>query len=77
MGDGEDEAALECPVWLTHQLKEFFTAWGMREKGLLPRSGGWTEQPYYWIQALDIIGAAAARAEHERIENMKREREPD
>lgn len=43
----------------------------MLEKGLLPASGGWAEQPYYWVQALQAIGAQVAQVERERIERMK------
>lgn len=43
----------------------------MLEKGLLPVAGGWAEQPYHWVQALEIIGAQVAQVERERIERMK------
>ena len=57
-----------------HGLKEYFTAWSMREKGILPRAGGWSEQPHYWIEAFDVIGAQVAQVQREQIETMRRER---
>lgn len=46
-----------------HRYNDYFLAWDMREKGFLPHAGGWAEQPYYWIEALQIIdGQRAQRA---------------
>lgn len=74
MWRGEAEEERECPVLLMHGLREYFTAWAMREKGILPNFGGWTEQPYFWVEAFERIGAEVAQVQREQIEAMRRER---
>lgn len=63
-------------MYLAIQYRDLFLARAMLEKGLLPVTGGWAEQPYHWVQALEVIGAQAAQVERERIERMK-SRNPD
>lgn len=72
---GEATEERECPVLLMHGLKEYFTAWTMREKGILPCTGGWSEQPYCWIEAIEAIGGEVAQVQREQIEAMRRERD--
>jgi hypothetical protein len=67
----EIEEGCECPVYLALAYRELMFARAMLEKGLLPLAGGWAEQPYYWVQAMEVIGAQAAQVERERIERMK------
>lgn len=58
-------------MYLAGQYRDLMLARAMLEKGLLPASGGWSEQPYHWVQALQVIGAQVAQVERERIERMK------
>ena len=61
----------ECPVYLALQYKDVLFMRAMAEKGLLPVAGGWREQPNYWIQALEVIGAQVANVERERMDAMR------
>lgn len=67
----EIEEERECPVYLALHYKDVLTVHAMAEKGFLPVAGGWSEQPYYWIQALEVIGAQVAKVERERIKAMR------
>ncbi len=58
-------------MFLALQYQDLMLARAMLEQGLLPIAGGWAEQPYHWIQALNVIGAQVARVERERIDRMK------
>jgi hypothetical protein len=69
--DVEGEGGAECPVFLGQRFERYFTAWNMLEKGVLPESGGWAEQPYYWVQAFEVIGAALARAQREQMKEAQ------
>ena len=70
--DVDDAGGTECPVFLGREFEKFFFAWNLVEKGILPAAGGWGDQPYYWIQAFQVIGPIVAQAERERIEQMKK-----
>ena len=67
----EIEEGRECPVYLAGQYRELILARAMLEKGFLPAAGGWTEQPYHWVQALEIIGVQVAKVERERLKAMQ------
>jgi hypothetical protein len=58
-------------VYLAGQYRDLMLARSMLEKGFLPVAGGWSEQPYHWVQALEVIGAQVAQVERERIERLK------
>lgn len=75
--NGDVEPGRECPVWLTHRLKKYFTGYVMAEKGLMPYSGGWTQQPYVWVKAFEVIGAEAAAVRREQLDELKQQRIPD
>lgn len=53
-----------------HLAENFFRGWGLLEKGILPHAGGWSEQPAYWIQAFEIIGAETARYYQEQTKRF-------
>lgn len=73
MSDREEGRA--CPVLLMHHMEEFFTGYGFAEKGVLPYSGGWREQPHIWVRALKVIGIEVAIVSKERIEQSRAERQ--
>lgn len=56
---------------LAGQYRNLMLARAMLDKGVLPCSGGWTEQPYHWVQALEIIGGQVAQVERERLQAMQ------
>lgn len=58
-------------MFLAGQYRDLMQARSMLEKGLLPVAGGWAEQPYHWIQALEVIGAQAAQVERERMAALR------
>ncbi len=58
-------------MYLAGQYRPLLLARTMFEKGFLPAPGAWTEQPYHWIQALEVIDAQVAQVERERIERLK------
>lgn len=70
---GETEPERECPVWLLHQMKEYFTAYAWSKKGVMPRRGGIEDQPHHWIEAFEVIRAEAAMVSRERIDEMRRQ----
>ena len=65
------EEGNECPVLLIDRFHDYFTAWNMREKGLLPYSGGWMEQPYHWMQAFELIGPQVIDVRRRLLKNLK------
>lgn len=69
--DVDEEGGTVCPVFLGKEFEQFFFAWNLLEKGLLPKPGGWNDQPAYWIQAFQIIGPIVAQEQRNRIERMK------
>ena len=58
-------------MYLALDCKDGLLAHAMAQKGLLPMAGGWCEQPYHWIQVLDVIGAVAGKVERERIAALR------
>jgi len=73
--DLDDVEGTECPVFIRQNYQEIFLAWDMLDKGVPPAAGGWAQQPYHWIQALQAIGPEIIRAERERIEAMRKRHE--
>lgn len=71
--DVEDDGGAECPVYLRQQLERYFVAFAYLEKGLLPESGGWAQQPYHWVQAFEVIEPIVARAQRERLERLRQQ----
>ena len=66
----EIEEDLECSVRSMHVTQNFFRGWGLLEKGILPQPGGWEQQPAYWIEAFEIIGAETARYYQEKAKQL-------
>lgn len=69
-GDVEEDTV--CPVFLIQDYDEYFFAWTLFNKGVMPESGGWEEQAYHWIAAFRIIEPVVIAVQ---IEDMKRQRE--
>lgn len=69
--DVEGDGGAECPVYLRQQFKNYFLAWTMVEKGILPAAGGWAQQPYHWVQAFETIGSAVAKVQREQVERLR------
>jgi hypothetical protein len=70
--DVPDDGGAECPVYLGREFEAFFLAWTMKEKSLLPVTGGWAEQPFYYVQAFEILDAAVGRAQRDRLRQVER-----
>lgn len=58
-------------MYLAGRYQDLMLARAMLDKGQLPKAGGWAEQPYHWVQALQVIGQQVAQVERERLERMR------
>jgi len=59
-----------CPLALCRyppfqRVNEYLKLWRLREKGILPRSGGWYEQEYLYTQVMELLDIEMARIEKE------------
>lgn len=77
---GEAEQLERCPRRPYHDnprwYHELFAAWGYVQKGLLPESGSWRDQPAKLPPLLEVIDAALAEGqkEHEKQEKRRQDR---
>ena len=69
--DAPDEGGEICPVLLTQHHRDALRAWAMLERGLLPRAGGWAEQDAVWLQTIEAVEPAIARAKADLAERMR------
>jgi len=60
-----------CPVMYTVDYSFLFTSFVWVERGLLPFTGGWAEQPTNLIDGLDIIFAESAALQNSRLAENK------
>lgn len=60
-----DHVSDRCPVMYVAQYSVLFSAYAWAERGFLPFSGGWAEQPADTITGLDIV-YNAVHEKHER-----------
>jgi hypothetical protein len=69
--DSDELIGRTCPVLLLHERGDYFFAYDLFERhGVLPESGGWSEQGAHWIGAFRIIRDVIAdmRMEHSQPE---------
>lgn len=69
--DAEGVEGETCPVLLTQTEHEWLRAWAMFERGVLPRAGGWAEQDAAWVQAMEAVEPAVAKARADREEQLR------
>lgn len=67
---GDAEEGRQCPVLLAMELKELMLGWQMLERGILPYGDGWLNQPYQWMQAMEIIDAQVTQAKREKQQRV-------
>lgn len=60
-----------CPVLLVPEYDDFITAYTFYEKSIMPGAAGWTEQPRYWVDAIEIVRDQVARAAQLIRERLK------
>jgi len=47
----------ECPVQLFGQMQTVFMTAKRLRNGIMPRGGGWEEQPAFTLEAAEIVNA--------------------
>jgi len=50
----------ECPVLIANENSDVFRAYNYAEKGILPHSGGWAEQPAVLMRLVNIVKEVSA-----------------
>lgn len=56
---------------LAHERAEYFFAYDLFEKGVMPETGGWTQQAAHWIEAFRVIRGVVAQVRAEQLAAMK------
>lgn len=71
--DVEGDGGAECPVYLRQHFEKYFVGFAYLEKGVLPAPDGWTQQPYHWIQAFEVIEPVVAGIRRQKLEQQLRQ----
>ena len=56
-----DGYTTECPVQWVNEYSVVFQAYNYSDKGIMPNSGGWSEQPAKLMRFVDLVSAERAK----------------